>query len=137
MRVRSLARKLTTEAAVRIGGTIALRTDVPVNVEYLVFGLSLAFGSKMLGTGLWCQIEDVGGNLVLAPLDLFEIIDSRASGLWEFKKTGDGLFELQPPEFFAPHFGEDVSNGVATARAQVAHVRARLEREHATQPTPP
>ena len=115
MKVRCIATHLTSEQAAAIGGRWP-KTEFGLRLgkDYAVIGLTFSVESAGFGCGTWLHLEadetgEVPGILV-APVQLFEIIDPRASPLWTIRATGPEV-SLLPPAFQRPFFHDDLSAG--------------------------
>lgn len=85
-------------------------------MEYVV--LSLGFLVKSVW-GTTCVVtyntDYHVGSVGTAPMCLFEIVDARLSRYWEARDVshvtglGEGSISLEPREFFAPYFFDDLS----------------------------
>ncbi len=131
MRVRAKADRLSEEQRTAIGGSLAQSSRLAVREgsEYVVLGMVLASNSRVLGSAMWVVFEDAAGNGVQAPLALFEIVSARPSKYWQVQKLSESEVALCPSEFARPHFFEDAAEGDASARAELARIRALLDAE--------
>lgn len=79
--------------------------QLSISKEYSVLGVS--FGDF----GVFLQVVDDYGKCIFVPLCVFDMIDSRPSKYWEFKKISDSDLLLWPSEFLVDYFHDDLSNG--------------------------
>lgn len=98
--------------------------------EYLVFGIQLAVGSDLHGTGVWLHLVSDYGHLSWAPISLFDIVDPRVSKHWRIHVNDYGV-RLWPESFFQPFYHDDLSEDVPAVVADFAKVQALLEAEAA------
>jgi hypothetical protein len=81
--------------------------DLTINKEYLVFGLHFRDKGHIV---LQCVSDS--GNLIFAPINIFEIIDDSVSSAWKIKYWEDGEITLWPEDFYEGYFHEDLSEGI-------------------------
>lgn len=80
--------------------------------EHTVYGLSWLREPAVAGwAGPVCEITDDHGNLVSAPIEIFDVIDSHVPDVWRVVKGDSGVF-LWPEVFLKDFFFDDLSEGV-------------------------
>jgi len=130
MRVRCIQQR-PSETQVTALGSSYYRSQsfhLTVGKEYVAIGLDLAIDSNVHGNGVWIHLVSDHGNLIWAPLALFEVTDPRVSKYWEARVFDEGL-KLWPPSLFRDSYHEDLADGVAEVEDDFRRVRARLEEE--------
>lgn len=135
MRVRCVQTALTRNQERDLGTSYRADQDFHVTIgrEYVVLGLNFSVNSNVHGTGVWAHLVTDFGNLAWAPLELFEIIDSRVSKYWVARKA-DHVFTLWPESFYREFYHDDLAEGVAEVVMDFNRVRSLLESE-ASAPT--
>lgn len=97
-----------------------------VGKQYAVFGLTIA------GDRVWLAIEQEEEERVLmAPLDLFEILDRRVSNTWEFFVHDGGTILIEPPGLSTIGFVEDLYDGEPSAREAFRRMKSLMAPERA------
>ena len=130
MRVRARTSKISDADRLMIGGSLVRgRMGARVGAEHLVLGLVFSFASPRLGSGVWVIYQDQGGNGVMLPMTLFELIDPRASRHWVFHRADEHSVALWPPSFTKDYFFDDASNRGTSARSELNAIQKLLEEE--------
>lgn len=94
--------------------------------EYVVYGLAWRVGSSALGTGFFCEIADDYGNLVSAPIDVFEIVNQELSSTWKVTKRSDAVL-IWPDLFLQEFFFDDFSEGVPGVVEQFRNLQREFD----------
>ncbi len=130
MRVRCLQQRPSENQVAALGSRYyrSQSFHLTVGKEYVAIGLDLAVDSNVHGTGVWVHLVSDQGNLIWAPLALFEVTDRRVSKYWEARVFDKGL-KLWPPSLFRDSYHEDLADGVAEVEGDFRQVRAKLEEE--------
>jgi hypothetical protein len=71
------------------------------------------------------RVVDDGGEPILYPKELFEVIDSSLPSGWQFEEYSDGGYQLEPTKTAAPGFYEDFF-GSDGDRAAQAHAQEAM-----------
>lgn len=131
MIVRCIADELTTQQHASIGGrSTGGRWPITVDKDYLVFGLTVHFGSFTFGSGVYCEIEqDHDEFLIPMPLALFSMVDSRVSPTWRLQTYDDGGLTLWPETLYQPSFNDRLSDGELEALVAYRALKSVLEAE--------
>jgi hypothetical protein len=119
MKLRCLRERLTEgEAAYRhllVGPQPSIAGaafDVEIGVEYIPLGLYLQHGV------MWAYIVAPYLQLRVAPLDLFEVIESTIPAEWRVSREVDsGALFIAPPDASTVFFADDVDEIVPQANA--------------------
>lgn len=94
--------------------------------EYLVYGLRWQYNRGMGEQPvLYCEIVEDFGNLIAAPLEVFEVIDGTIPNLWRLEQHPDGAF-LWPDLFFQEYFFDDFSDGVPDCVKEFRTLQERM-----------
>jgi len=70
----------------------------------------------------------LNNNLISVPSDLFEIIDSKVSKYWKFKKEDDSI-SFWPEEFYDDYFHDDLLEEIPERVKQFADIKKRIDNE--------
>ena len=111
------------------------RERLELEHDYVVIGLQLETDSLIWGSGVWVQLAD-GDGLLIVPLCLFDVIDSRLPRRWEVRRWEDESVTMWPPAFYAEYFHDDLAAAKAPAVEAFRRVRDALEIEARTSTNP-
>ncbi|EMO53201.1 hypothetical protein [Leptospira noguchii] len=116
--------KLKTEKTYRIKHVPDWMEEfMKIGDTYTVFGLE--FNLDMLYVSIFSD-----GHLSDVPMELFEIIDEKASSEWKAKLWEDGRFTLWPEMFYEEDFFENFSDWQTDERERFKVLRERMENEN-------
>lgn len=133
MKIKCIATSLT-EQKQDISESNALEQKewhVELGKEYLVFGMSVV--DSFLGNKNCVLVEIITsplGYISSTPLSLFEILDSRVSKYWEYRKSNLEGITFWPSLFYQDFFHDDLSDGEPDVVAQFRKLKTLLEAEY-------
>ena len=131
MKVKCIATYPSAEQIARLGTGFYPKQDFHVTVgrEYVVFGMEFYVDSSSRGTGTWIALVSDYGNLMSAPLCIFEITDARVSRFLECRNSDANVVVLWPAPFYREYFHDDLGEGVDIAVEEFKRVRSLIEGE--------
>jgi hypothetical protein len=127
MRVRVVREWERILSAVCLGTGREVTLFVTAEKEYTVYGMSWHKCSSLFGQPmLACEITDNYGNLISAPIDIFDVADGRIPDIWRIEKREDAVL-LWPEVFLNKFFFDDLSEGVPECVHAFQNIKKLLE----------
>ncbi|HDS1221270.1 hypothetical protein ABE583_18820 [Stenotrophomonas sp. TWI143] len=107
-------------------GKVKPKLFVARGKEYTVYGLSLHRSSSVYRAGaLICQLVDDYGNLIFAPIGVFDVIDGAIPDFWRIE-VRDGDVLIWPDIFYKDFFFDDLSDGVPECVAAFRNLQSLM-----------
>ncbi len=95
--------------------------NVPPGTEFLVYGITVSEGNVLYNV----ESHPSGRYLVLCLAELFDIVDPRASELWECRVPDSGGIRIWPSSWFTHEFYHDrLSDGEPELEADFTRLKA-------------
>jgi hypothetical protein len=128
MKVRFKSKEITQSIMKKFNNTLLIKQDFHLDIggDYLVLGLYI-----QLNGAIMIDCLNKYGHLGNYPLDLFEIIDGRASKYWHMKVHESGEISFLPKEYYDnEYFHDDLSEDVPEIIMQFQDLLRRLNFEY-------
>lgn len=108
------------------GGHLKPKLFVARGKAYTVYGLSLPRDSAVYRAGqILCHLVDDHGNLVFAPIGVFDVTDDAIPEIWRVA-VHDGDVVFWPDIFHREYFFDDLSDGDPECVAAFQYLRSQL-----------